>query len=409
MASLTRIGNGWRLQLYWLDGSRKSVRLPRGIDKRSAQAIRVRVESLIAAKLACVPIPQDTAHWLGQVSSELYGRLAAVGLVPPRRSITLAEFLEDWLHERRGDKPASLAVYRQVIANLLECFGGAAPLAGLTAEHGRKFPEYLRNHGYRPTTIGKRLACARTILNRAVELDLITSNPLATAKAPPANPAERRAYIPTATIEQALEYCPDVWWRLLLVLARFQGLRTPSEPLSLRWEHVLWDQSRLVIPVPKLEHFPGREYRVMPLFEQTRLLLAEAFEVAAEGAEYVFPESWRRRAYGKNGWKNCNLRTTFEKILLRAGIEPWPRLFHNLRASCESDLANRFPITTVASWIGNSVAIAARYYVSPLDSNYREAIENNPWKPGAKSGAVPVQNRAPQASEKIVTASQLLT
>jgi hypothetical protein len=34
---------------------------------------------------------------------------------------------------------------------------------------------------------------------------------------------------------------------------------------------------------------------------------------------------------GKAGWMNANLRTTFEKVVERAGLTPWPRLFHNLR------------------------------------------------------------------------------
>ena len=32
-----------------------------------------------------------------------------------------------------------------------------------------------------------------------------------------------------------------------------------------------------------------------------------------------------------------NLRTTFMKLIARAGYEPWPRLFHNMRASCATD------------------------------------------------------------------------
>jgi hypothetical protein len=40
-----------------------------------------------------------------------------------------------------------------------------------------------------------------------------------------------------------------------------------------------------------------------------------------------------RKANGPKGWKSCNLRTSFEKLVNRAGLEPWPRLFHNLRSS----------------------------------------------------------------------------
>lgn len=42
-------------------------------------------------------------------------------------------------------------------------------------------------------------------------------------------------------------------------------------------------------------------------------------------------DKYRETAQGPNGWVNMNLRTTFEKIVRRAGLTPWPKLFHNLR------------------------------------------------------------------------------
>jgi hypothetical protein len=58
------------------------------------------------------------------------------------------------------------------------------------------------------------------------------------------------------------------------------------------------------------------------MFPMLRPYLEEAWEVAPEGAEWVFPDNWRKRAMGPSGWVNCNFRTVFEKILRRAGVEP---------------------------------------------------------------------------------------
>ena len=41
--------------------------------------------------------------------------------------------------------------------------------------------------------------------------------------------------------------------------------------------------------------------------------------------------------------QTTNLRTTFMKLIARAGYEPWPRLFHNMRASCATDWAEALP------------------------------------------------------------------
>jgi hypothetical protein len=34
--------------------------------------------------------------------------------------------------------------------------------------------------------------------------------------------------------------CPDAQWRLLVALARYGGVRTPSESLAIEWSHVDW-------------------------------------------------------------------------------------------------------------------------------------------------------------------------
>jgi hypothetical protein len=97
----------------------------------------------------------------------------------------------------------------------------------------------------------------------------------------------------------------------------------------------------------------------------------------------AFSDSWQARTMRENdGWTNCNLRTTFAKIIRRTGVEPWLRLWHALRASCESDLAQNFSLATVAKWIGNKPTIALRHYVDPTEAAFERARE---WIPsGAK-------------------------
>jgi integrase len=125
---------------------------------------------------------------------------------------------------------------------------------------------------------------------------------------------------------------------------------------------------------PKTEGH-GRGQRVVPMFGRLRPYLEEAWQMAEEGQAHVIPEHlYLPAAKGPKGWINCNLRTQFERIVKRAGLAPWPRLFHALRASCESDLAREFPIATVCQWIGNTVAIAARHYIQATDADFQRAL-----------------------------------
>ena len=76
---------------------------------------------------------------------------------------------------------------------------------------------------------------------------------------------------------------------------------------------------------------------------------------------------------GKSGWRNCNLRTRFLKILKRAGVQKWPRLFRNIRSSRQTELAEIFPSHVVCAWMGNSEDIAKKHYLQVTDAHFATA------------------------------------
>ena len=85
---------------------------------------------------------------------------------------------------------------------------------------------------------------------------------------------------------------------------------------------------------------------------------------------------------------NANLRTQFGRILRRAGVKQWPRLFQILRASRETELAERFPLHVVAEWVGNSPKTALAHYTQVTEEHYRLAanqVAQNPAQFGAES------------------------
>ena len=84
----------------------------------------------------------------------------------------------------------------------------------------------------------------------------------------------------------------------------------------------------------------------------------------------------RDTARRPEGWRSCNVRTQFERIIRRAGMEPWPRRFHNLRASLETELTQRFPIQVVTAWLGNTPRIALKHYLQVTESDFQKAVQN---------------------------------
>jgi len=73
------------------------------------------------------------------------------------------------------------------------------------------------------------------------------------------------------------------------------------------------------------------------------------------------------------GWKNANLRSEMTRLLRRAGVSGWPRLFHSMRASRQTELQREFPLHVVCSWLGNSPRIAQQSYLLVTEDDFERA------------------------------------
>jgi hypothetical protein len=72
-----------------------------------------------------------------------------------------------------------------------------------------------------------------------------------------------------------------------------------------------------------------------------------------------------------------NLRTSFEKIIIRAGMKPWPKLFQNVEASRAIDLAETFPGHVASAWLGHSEKIADKHYRQVTEDHFQQAAGEN--------------------------------
>ena len=209
---------------------------------------------------------------------------------------------------------------------------------------------------------------------KAVRWQMIVENPLADVKAGSQTNRERMYFIPCDVAQKVFDACPDAQWRLLFALSRYGGLRCPSEHLLLKWGDVDWGRSRIRVTSPKTEGHEGGGERFVPMFPGLRPYLLEVFDEAPAGTEWVITR-YRDR--------HCNLRTQLKRILRRAGVSAWPKLFHNLRSTRQTELAERYPIHVVCAWLGNSRAVAQAHYLQVTDAHFEQAA--NPKKAAQKA------------------------
>jgi integrase len=394
VASITRERNGgYQIQFVGVDKRRRSVRLGT-VKPKMVEMVKLRIEQMVANQKAGVLYDPDLTQWLNGLADRLHDKLARVGLVAPRKSqvvVGLKEFLDGFIARRTDVKPATHEVWRQPARNLVEHFGANRDIATISEADALDFRQYLINSKLAPATVAKRLQFVRSFFHDARRRKLIPNNPFAEVSSKSVIRLDQRRFVTQAEAKKLLDACPNHHWRTIVALARYGGLRCPSEVLSLRWQDVDWDKRRIVVPSPKtVSH--GKESRVIPLFPELQAVLEQAWEITPEGSVYVVDERYRKSANTASGWRNCNLRTTFKKIVKRAGLQPWPKLFHALRSSRETELAQEFPIHVVTAWLGNTPSIALRHYLLTTDGNYdRATAAKSPQEPAVQ---IPVQQGA---------------
>lgn len=384
MASLSTIKSGGRAgarRILFLDadGRRHSIYLGR-MPEDTAKHILVRIDSILACRVAGESLPRDLAAWVNSLADAFHEKLAKVGLVETRTSAakrTVADLLDTFL-ARAHVKPSTRKAYKQTIDSLRSYLGNTMPLEAVTTERADEWRSHIAtetegttkkrgttDNRLSPATVAKRVFVARAVFRRAVRWGWLSKSPFDGVKAgSQANP-DRAFYVtPEATVA-ILSKCPSIDWKLVVGLCRYAGLRCPSELVSLTWNDVLWDAGRLVVRPTKTAGHEGHEVRVVPICPELKSILEQAFEAAPDGSKAVVPMLRTSAA---------NLRTTFAKIITRAGMSPWPRLFQNLRASRATDWAEAYPAHVVAKWLGHSPAVAAQHYLQVRDQHFEAVI-----------------------------------
>ena len=404
MASISKQKNGGKvIQFFPVDNTgRKSLYLG-NVSMEFAREAKRHVEALLRAQVEQTVPDRPVLEWIGRLNGKLRKKFHTLGLIEQpleekqadekakaEAKPRLGQFLAEFFTRRVDVKPATKEVWGQTKRNLLDFFGADRTLETISAGEADDFKMYLIGENLASTTVHKRLQFARMFFRNALRRKVIASNPFAEVTSKATISSDRQEFIPRDHIARLLEACSNLEWRVIISLSRFGGLRCPSEVLSLKRENVDWTRDRIRVYSPKTEHHPGKESREIPLFPELRAVLMEAFESAPDGAEYVVGGNYRTAAQGPAGWRNCNLRTQFERIIRHAGLEPWPRLFHALRASRETELAAEYPIHVVTAWMGNTPKIAMKHYLMVTDADFQKAMQN-PMQSNDNSMQNPVQ------------------
>lgn len=370
-----------RILFFAADGTRKALHVGR-VSLPTATEIGAHIDHLVLCQQAREDARQSTRQWIEHVRSDwprLARRMVLLGLVAEvttkserqRRDMCFADFVDQLITERTDLKPNTILLWRQTAVRIRESFGPLV-ISAVTTKHANDFKRWLLSPvekggaGYATTSTGKHMTVTKAFLQEALDAGIIDVNPFGKVAIHRQRNKSRQRFVDAGVIKEVISKCEDREFKAVVALARWGGLRTPSEPFAMQWRHIDWDRRRIEIHAPKTET-KGKPIREIPLFPE----LLPFLTTLRDAGEFTSPESYLFRTLRR--FTDSNLRKRLATAVRGAGFEVWPRIFHNLRASRQTELEERFPRKTVCEWMGNSEQVADQHYLQVRDQHFDRA------------------------------------
>jgi len=277
---------------FTLDGKRRTFYLGT-ISGKNGRSFLAKIEELIAHKTTGFAWPVELSSWVRDLESSMAKKLAGFGLIPTelqrvrRAPITLEKFVNNYIGSRDSLKPYTIRNLRQARDKLLSRFGKDRAVMTITVQEIKDWVEAMRAKGGAPASLGGTIKKAKQFFGAMVNSELLTKNPMAGIKAPKQSNDSRNEFVSREVIYTVLEACPTNEWKLLVALARFGGMRVPTETSLLKWQDIDWKQVTMLVTSPKTARHAGGGSRTVPLFTELRPYLDAVRKEAADDAVYV--------------------------------------------------------------------------------------------------------------------------
>lgn len=356
---------GWYLQIVLPTQRRVKIYLGKITAKHAHNLARKIDELANLVRLGEPPTP-DLAAWLVALDAGIVERLGECGLTRTWAKPKTAPRLVDWWQQYvdgRTDFAASTIKGWKTAYLHVEARFPTQTLDEITALDAKTWARDL-GQAVAPTHAAKILGRVSQVYAAAIDARVITENPFHGIKTSREIDQTRKLYVANQTSLMVLDKFATLEGRALFAMARWCGLRVPHEPLALTWRNVDWELARIQIPADT-----KTGGRIVPMFPEVETELVALFAAAGTGSVHVFT---RARSSAATEWRRWLL-----SAIAAAHLEPWPHLWHNLRASCRTDLEERFPTHVCDAWLGHSARVAKDHYLRVTPEHWATATQTH--------------------------------
>jgi integrase len=351
---------GWYCVFTQPSGTRRSIYLGR-ISKKAADTIQTYVDRIIASNHVGLPPDQSVQEWLSLCDTKFRVKLLESGLIArwegPKESPSLSSFWDAYLEKRIDFAVSSRKGFTTAKRHVIAFFGDRK-ISEISVGDAKQFALEME-HKHSSAHAKKIVERLKQVLQNAVDCKLLQENPFGRISVKARLNKTRGHYLPEAEALELLQHFGSAYGRAVFVLSRFAGLRVPHEPLALTWAHVDFQKHRITIPGNTKTG--ARVVPMVPIVYQAMLDLAEL----DTSSPWVFPSARASAATSFRKW--------LESSILLSGKSQWPKLWHNLRASCRTDWEEQFSSHVCDAWLGHSLRVAKDHYLQVTEEHWLKA------------------------------------
>lgn len=309
----------------------------------------------------------DAKNWAADREAEVRG---GTWVDPRSGTFTVAAYADRWLRTYRQSRGRADQVERTLRRHILPTLGHV-PMRTLTPRVLQAWVNDLTDTGAAPTSVRNYAATLASILNAAVDDDVLTRSPFRKVTLP-ALDIDQRRFLEPEEADRLIQEIPDRY-KALIILALASGARW-GELVGLRRHRYDWRKGTITI-TETLRELNGafttgppktrRSQRVIPLPSHAVAALNDhlvAYDVAADALIFTTPQG--------TPLSRANFRArVFAPACARARIHGLR--FHDLRHSSASWLlGDGIPIVLVSQRLGHaSVSMTLNVYAHTMPAS----------------------------------------